>query len=209
MPELNLGFVHEYVPSTSGSPYTLLVLHGTGGDEHDLLPLGAQLGGGAAMLSPRGKSLENGMNRFFRRSAMGVFDLEDLKARTHELAGFVSSAAERYGFDPKKVIALGYSNGANIAASLLLLRPGVLAGAVLLRPMTPLIPEPLPSLDGVPVWLGGGRKDTMIPPAKTQELAELLALAGANVQTHWSQLGHELGQAELREAHCWLGNLLA
>lgn len=208
MPEQSLGFIHEFVRSTNGSPYTLLLLHGTGGDERDLLELGTHLSGGCSMLSPRGKSPENGMNRFFRRTAMGVFDVEDLKFRTHELADFVTAAAEHYQFDPAKVIALGYSNGANIAAALLLLRPGTLAGAVLLRPMTPLIPDPLPELKVVPVWLGGGRLDTMIPPAKTQELAEVLSLAGADVQTHWSQLGHEVGQEELGDAKRWLSNLI-
>ena len=166
-------FVHQYVPPVGKSPYTLLLLHGTGGDEHDLLGLGQQLGNGAALLSPRGK-VENGMPRFFRRLAMGVFDIEDLKYRTRELAEFVKQAARHYGFDPQKVKALGYSNGANIAAGLLLLRPEVLSGAVLLRPMVPLVPDQLPDLKDVPVFIAAGRKDPIVRPEQTAKLAELL-----------------------------------
>src|SRR4026209_2924110 len=129
-------FIHDCVPGSSSR--TLLLLHGTGGNERDLIPLGRELDPNASLLSPRGKILENGMPRFFRRLAEGVFDLEDLKARTHELADFVLAAAREYGFDAGRVFAAGYSNGANIAASSLLLRPGMLAGAVLLRPMVPL-----------------------------------------------------------------------
>ena len=204
MPKSAVEFTHIFVPAKSESTYTLLLLHGTGGDERDLLPLGAELGGGAAMLSPRGKSLENGMPRFFRRLAMGVFDIEDLKTRTHELADFVTEAADRYGFDRSKVIAAGYSNGANIAASLLLLRPEALAGAILLRPMVPLVPDRAPVLNGVPVWIGGGMRDPIVTPESTRELAELLGRSGAAVEVHWSAGGHELGAAELQAAKTWL-----
>src|SRR5437588_9417037 len=151
---LQPDFIHEFVPGSSER--TLLLLHGTGGNERDLIPLGHELDPGAALLSPRGKVLEHGMPRFFRRLAEGVFDLEDLTRRTHELADFVADAATRYGFDPRNVIAVGFSNGANIAASLLLLRPETLAAAVLFRPMIPLVPETLPDLSRVPVFIAAG-----------------------------------------------------
>src|ERR1700736_2584618 len=186
-----LDFKHVYIPGDAKSPWTLLLLHGTGGDERDLLPLGARIAPGAALLSPRGKVLEHGMPRFFRRIAMGVFDLEDLKFRTQELAGFVADAAEHYGFDRKRVLALGYSNGANIAASLMLLRPEVLAGAILLRPMVPLTPEHTPNLTGVRVFAAAGEHDSIVPPKDTEQLAEMLTAAGAEVEVHWTPGGHE------------------
>src|ERR671920_1283811 len=142
------GFVHRFDPAKEPGAPTLLLLHGTGGDENDLLPLGRMLDERAALLSPRGKVLENGMPRFFRRLAMGVFDQEDLVNRTHELAEFVTASASEYGFDPGRVFAVGFSNGANIAASLLLLHPSLLAGAVLLRPMVPFEPDTPPGLSG-------------------------------------------------------------
>src|SRR5438270_12484205 len=141
-----LGFVHRYIPAQVISKSTLLMLHGTGGNEDDMLELGRMLAPGMAMLSPRGKILENGMPRFFRRLAEGVFDIEDLQRRTHELADFVEAASAIYGFDARNVIAVGFSNGANIAASMLLLRPAVLSAAVLFHPMVPFIPETLPDL---------------------------------------------------------------
>ena len=207
MPEL-LGFTHEYVPAADGAPpYTLLLLHGTGGDERDLLPLGKQAAPGARLLSPRGRVLEQGMPRFFRRLAPGVFDLKDLEVRTHELADFVTGAAAHYGFDPGTVIALGYSNGANIAASLLLLRPGTLAGAALLRPMVPLVARELPRLDGTPVLLAGGRRDPIVPPEETARLADLLEECGAQVTTRWAPRGHDLGAEELTDVESWLGGV--
>src|SRR5213594_2930396 len=124
---MELGFTHRYLPASNPAvKTTLLVLHGTGGDESDLIPLGGLLAPGAAILSPRGKVLENGMTRFFRRLAEGVFDVEDVKLRARELAAFIEEAAERYQFDVANVAAAGYSNGANIAAAVLLLRPGLL-----------------------------------------------------------------------------------
>ena len=197
------SFIHQYVPPRGDSRDTLLLLHGTGGDERDLLELGAELGQGAGLLSPRGKVLENGMPRFFRRLAMGVFDVEDLKYRTHELAQFVKTAAKHYGFDAGRVTALGYSNGANIAASLLLLHPDVLAGAVLLRPMVPLIPDRLPDLENVPVFLAAGKRDPIVRPEQTAKLAELLREAGADVDLEWSAGGHELTPGELTLAKRW------
>lgn len=201
MPEL--GFIHRFVPAP-GTTRTLLLLHGTGANEDDLLGLGARLDPSANLLSPRGKVLENGMPRFFQRLAMGVFDLEDLRLRTAELADFVAAASNTYGFDPRHVTAVGYSNGANIAASLLLLRPDVLQGAVLLRPMVPLIPEKAPELLGVDVFLSAGRLDPIVRPEETERLADLLQQYGASVTLQWSPQGHELTQSEIEQARHWL-----
>ncbi|MGB3682874.1 MAG: alpha/beta hydrolase [Rubrobacteraceae bacterium] len=197
-----LGFVHRYVPGKED--LTLLLLHGTGGDENDLIPLGRELAPGAGVLSPRGKVSEHGAPRFFRRLAEGVFDLEDLAFRTHELAGFVENAAEEYGFDPAKLIAAGYSNGANIAASLILLHPGLLRAAVLLRSMVPLEPEVTPDLSGMPVFMAAGTRDQMIPPDNTERLAGILREAGAEVDLRWRDIGHPLAYEEVEEARDWL-----
>src|SRR5436305_14932769 len=154
-------FIHEFVPGSSDR--TLLLLHGTGGNEHDLIPLGRELDPNAALLSLRGKVLENGMPRFFRRLAEGVFDLEDLQKRTQELADFVAAAADRYDIDNNNIIAVGYSNGANIAASVLLLRPEALCSAILFRAMVPLELENRPELANVRVWIGAGNHDPTSP----------------------------------------------
>lgn len=190
-----LGFEHRFIPGGSGR--TVLLLHGTGGDENDLLPLGEQLAPDANLLSPRGKVLEGGMPRFFRRLAMGVFDEADLKFRAHELMDFVDLAAKEYGFDRANVTALGYSNGANIAAAVLLLRPGALRAAGLLHAMVPFEPEELPDLTGTSVLLTGGRRDAMIPAPQTERLAQLLTEAGADLTLAWQPGGHELTPAEL------------
>jgi predicted esterase len=201
-----LGFPHVFKPAqTAGAP-TLLFLHGTGGDEHDMLPLGG-LAPGAALLSPRGKVLEHGMPRFFRRLAEGVFDLEDLKFRANELADFVGAAAARYGFDPARVIALGYSNGANIASAIMLLRPGVLRRGVLLRAMVPLEPEPLPFIDGTRVLISNGRMDPIVSPDETERLAKLLQRAGADVEVHWQPAGHQLMPGDFAVAKTWLQSI--
>jgi predicted esterase len=200
-----LDFTHEFVPGDSER--TLLLLHGTGGNEHDLIPLGHELDPAAALLSPRGKVLENGMPRFFRRLAEGVFDLEDLKERTHELANFVAAAAAHYGLAADKIVAVGYSNGANIAASMLLLRPETLCAAVLFRPMVPLLPENLPDLSAVRVWIGGGNHDPIIPASETRHLIELLRAAQARVTVHFSDAGHGLTKAEFALARAWLAEL--
>ena len=202
------GFVHRFDPAKEPGAPTLILLHGTGGDENDLLPLGRMLDERAALLSPRGKVLENGMPRFFRRLSMGVFDEEDLVNRTHELASFVEEAASEYGLDPKRLFAVGFSNGANIAASLLLLHPGLLAGAVLLRAMTPFELETLPDLSGTPVYLAAGRSDQMIPPESTEHLAELLRGAGAEVTLDWQPGGHGIGRAEVEAARAWLAGVI-
>lgn len=196
------GFTHVFA-SGRGDSRTLLLLHGTGGDEHDLIPLGQALAPGAGLLSPRGQILENGMSRFFRRRADGVFDTDDLIDRTHRLADFVIAARERHGLGDS-MTAIGFSNGANVAASMLLLRPEVLTGAVLLRAMVPLEPSELPDLSGVPVLIAGGRADTMIPPHHTERLAEMLSAAHAQVTVHWSSAGHGLDAADLDAARAWV-----
>jgi predicted esterase len=196
-------FIHEFVPGNS--PRTLLLLHGTGGNERDLIPLGRELDPNAALLSPRGKVLENGMPRFFRRLAEGVFDLEDLKQRTNELADFVTAAAQHYGFATDQVVAVGYSNGANIAASMLLLRPEVLSAAVLLRAMVPLIPDKLPDLSSVHIWIGAGDQDPIVPPSETRRLADLLRNGGADVTIRFAKAGHGLTNGDLEAARQWLG----
>jgi phospholipase/carboxylesterase len=195
-------FIHEFVPGKSDR--TLLLLHGTGGNERDLIPLGRELDPNASLLSPRGKVLENGMPRFFRRIAEGVFDLEDLKNRTNELADFVAEAAQHYGFAANKVVAVGYSNGANIAASMLLLRPEILSAAILFRAMVPLAPDTQPNLSDVRVWIGAGTNDPIIPPSETKRLAELLRRAGADVTIRFAMAGHGLTNDDLEAARHWL-----
>ncbi|MDQ3956895.1 MAG: dienelactone hydrolase family protein [Actinomycetota bacterium] len=199
----DLGFVHRFEPGDDD--LTLLLLHGTGADENDLVPLGRVVAPSAALLSPRGKVLENGMPRFFRRLAMGVFDEEDLKLRTHELAAFVRAAAEAYGRDPQRIVALGYSNGANIGGSLLLLEPGLLAGAALLHAMVPFRLQTLPDLTGTSVIVTGGHRDPMIPADQTQELARMLTSAGAEVELLLGPGGHELAPPEVEKVAEWLG----
>ena len=198
-------FIHEFVPGSSSR--TLLLFHGTGGNERDLIALGRELDPNAALLSPRGKVLENGMPRFFRRLAEGVFDLEDLKYRTNELADFVAAAGEHYGFTSDNVVAVGYSNGANIAASMLLLRPEVMPAAILFRAMVPLVPNKLPELSSVHVWIGAGDQDPIIPPSEAQGLVELLRRAGADVTIRFFNAGHGLTNDDLEAARHWLGAL--
>jgi predicted esterase len=199
-----LAYVHVFRPAAKPGAPTLLLLHGTGGNEHDLLPLAEQLSPAAGVLSPRGNVLERGMPRFFRRLAEGVFDIEDLRRRTDELADFVTASAHQYGFAPQSVIAVGFSNGANIAASLLLLRPKVLAGAILFRAMVPLEPDVSAALTGTPVLLSNGRRDPIVPAAQVERLAALLHEAGANVTVAWQPAGHELTQSDITDARAWL-----
>ncbi len=201
---MNLSFTHVYHPPAAPGAPTLLMLHGTGGNEHDLLPLAGDLLPRAGVLSPRGKVLERGMPRFFRRLAEGVFDVEDLRQRTVELAAFIHEAAEHYKFDPLHVVAVGFSNGANIAASLLLLKPGVLHRAVLFRAMVPLVPDPLPTLPSTAVLISNGRIDPMVPAAETDRLAALLRSTGATVEVIWQQAGHQLVHDDIERARAWL-----
>lgn len=203
-----LGFIHRYVPppadSERASGTTLLLLHGTGGDEDNLISLGRTLLPGAALLSPRGKVNEGGALRFFRRIREGVFDQQDLATRTEELAKFVEDAAETYGLDPHGIVAVGFSNGANIAGSLLLRRPGLVKRAVLLAPMIPFEPDPVPDLSSTAVFIGAGRADQMVPAEQTERLVELLRASGADVTVHWENGGHAIAPAEIRAAQEWL-----
>lgn len=198
-------FIHEFVPGKSAR--TLLLLHGTGGNERDLISLGHELDPDASLLSPRGKTLENGMPRFFRRLAEGIFDLEDLRKRTDELADFVASAAKHYEIKNEKIVAVGYSNGANIAASMLLLRPETLSAAILFRAMVPLTPDKQPNLSSISVLISGGAFDQIVPGSETKALAELLRAAGADVEVRFLQAGHELTPQDVDLAREWLRDL--
>ena len=198
-------FIHEFVPGISER--ILLLLHGTGGNEHDLIPLGRELDPNAALLSPRGKVLENGMPRFFRRLAEGVFDTEDLKKRTNELADFVAAAAKHYKLAADQIVAVGYSNGANIAASILLLRPEILHAAILFRAMVPLVPDSLPDLSSVRVWIGAGDQDPIVPASEAQHLTKLFRDAGADVTIRFANASHALTNDDVTTARDWLEKL--
>jgi phospholipase/carboxylesterase len=199
------AFVHRFVPAQDAQAPTLLLLHGTGGSETDLLSVGPMLIPGAALLSPRGRVLEHGVEtRFFRRLAEGVFDVEDLRYRTHELADFVRAASEEYHFDPTRVVAVGYSNGANIAASMFLLRPEILKGALLLRPMVPFVPEQAPDLSEKAIFISSGRNDPIVPSALPTQLEQILQQAGAQVTLNWQNGGHALSHEDIREGRLWL-----
>lgn len=200
----SLSFTHRFVPAQAGNTRTLLLLHGTGGNEDSLLPLGRALAPGSALLSPRGQVLEQGMPRFFRRFAEGVFDVADLKTRTHDLAGFIRAAAREFRLDPVGITAVGFSNGANIAASLLLLHPGLVRSAILFRAMLPFEPESLPALGSTRVRLGAGRHDPIIAPENVARLAQLLEQSGASVTLDWQEAGHQLAPGEVEAAAAWL-----
>jgi phospholipase/carboxylesterase len=180
----------------------LLLLHGTGGDENDLVPLGARMAPGSALLSPRGKVREKGMPRFFRRLAEGVFDLDDLTARTYELGDFVDKARAAYALE--RPIAVGFSNGANIASALMLLRPLALAGAVLMRGTVPFLPEQPPNLRGVPVLILAGSDDPLVSADNREALVKLLKEAGANVSASVIEAGHGLTPQDIALATRWL-----
>lgn len=201
----DLGFIHSFTPGRSDAAQpTLLLLHGTGGDEKDLLSLGRELWPGASLLSPRGKVLENGMPRFFRRIAEGVFDVNDFKFRTEELAKFIDAASKRYGFSPKKLIAVGYSNGANIAASLILQHPHYLAAAVLFRAMMPYQPDIVRNFSHLSIFMGAGERDPIVPRNQVEELSAIFTGGGADVELFWHRGGHELGEDDVEAAITWL-----
>ena len=197
----NLSHIHRFEPG-SATTAPLLLLHGTGGNETDLLPLGQTIGPGRALLSPRGKVLENGMPRFFRRLAEGVFDEDDVKKRAHELADFITEARDAYGIATP--IAVGFSNGANIAAALLLLRPEALVGAILFRAMVPMAKPPEADLSGKAVVIVSGASDPIIPIESARTLADMLRAAKAMVQHETLPTGHGLAQGDLVIATEWL-----
>ena len=197
-----LSFTHRFEPGADPARPPLLLLHGTGGDEDDLVPLGRTVAPGAALISPRGKVLENGMPRFFRRLAEGVFDEADVRRRAQELADFIAEARGAYGLGAP--IALGFSNGANIAAALLVLRPEALAGAALIRAMAPLAEPPAAELGGKPILILSGAMDPMVPAANAARLAATLERAGARVRHETLPTGHGLSQADVNIVHDWL-----
>jgi phospholipase/carboxylesterase len=213
-------FVNSFYPYTNSSnnnnkkeydetnkKLTLVLLHGTGGNEEDLIFLGKELEPNASILSPRGKVLENGMPRFFKRLAEGVFDIEDLKLRTHELADFIQKCSLHYKFDLKQTIVVGFSNGANIAASILLLRPDILQGAILFRAMVPLIPdEPLPNLSSKKILLSAGLNDPIVAKTETENLFRLFQKTNADITLKWQHSSHNLIQDDLIIAKDWILN---
>ena len=196
--------VHVWQPGAPGAARTLLLLHGTGGDERDLLPLAGVLDPGANVLSPRGNVLENGAPRFFRRHAPGVLDLDDLARRTRDLAAFVRDASRRHGFPLEGVTAVGFSNGANVAASLLFEEPDVLRDAILIRAMLPYRPKEPPRVAGKRVLLLAGERDPYSRRDVTEELASILRSGGAQVETHYAPAGHELVREDVDEALRWM-----
>lgn len=207
-PTATPGFEHVHLPGGNG--WTLLLLHGTGGDEHQLVDLGRQIAPDAALLSPRGKVLEDGVTRrFFRRKSITDLDVEDLKARADELAAFVRAATAMYGLDPARIIAAGYSNGANIGVGLLVRHPGLLRGAVLWRPTLPYEPEQTPSLAGTDVLVATGAGDPYVPAGRAERLAEVLRAGGAAVTWHERDTGHALAKADFDDAAAWLAGVMA
>jgi phospholipase/carboxylesterase len=198
-------FIHRFEPATSAGSPPLLLLHGTGGDENDLLGLGKMISPGSALLSPRGRVLEHGMPRFFRRLAEGVFDEDDVRRRALELGDFVADARQQYGIAAP--VAVGFSNGANIAAALLLLKPDVLAGAILLRAMVPLSDPPKAELGAKPILLLSGQADPIVPASNSAKLAALLSEAGARVDHKVLPVGHQLSQADVTLARNWIGSV--
>ena len=207
MKKTELDFIHRFIPASSKAKQTdltLLLLHGTGGNEEDLIPLGKELASNASILSVRGKVLENGMPRFFRRIKEGVFDLDDLNLRTNELADFILNSSSIYEFDPERIIAVGFSNGANIGASLLLGRPEVLTGAILFRAMVPFIPKVLPDLSKKLILLSEGMHDPIVSKGEAENLLRLFTKARADATLEWQDSGHILVQQDIVASRRWL-----
>jgi phospholipase/carboxylesterase len=201
----DLGFIHRFLPAEDSSQgETLVVLHGTGGDENDLIGIGQAIAPGAAIVSPRGNVLEAGAPRFFKRLAEGVFDPKEVRSRAEELARFIRGAVITYRLDPARVFALGYSNGANIASTVMLVEPGILQGAILFRPMLVYEPSEKSDLTGSAVFISAGRMDPIVPVASVERLAELFASTHAEVTLKWQLAGHSLVPSEVREAADWL-----
>lgn len=199
------GFIHVFVPGTGKR--TIVLLHGTGGDENSLLSLGRRVDRSASLLGVRGRVLERGLPRFFRRFADNVFDVEDVKFRANELADFIERASSDHGFSLGSVVVLGYSNGANVGAALLLLRPAVTASAILFRPMLPLNPESLPDLSGKHVFMSAGDHDGLIPEQSTRDLERTLKAAGAQVTMNREKADHGLTSSDIEKAAAWLDTL--
>ncbi|MEA0552610.1 alpha/beta hydrolase [Lysinibacillus irui] len=200
---------HIFYKGTDETKPTLLLLHGTGGNEESLIGLAKEIDETANILSVRGNVLEHGMPRFFRRLAEGVFDIEDLIFRTKELYGFLQEAAQQYGFDRQRIVAIGYSNGANIAASLLFHYDDALAGAILHHPMVPRRGIELPQLSSIPVFIGAGTNDPMCTAQESEDLETLLTSAGAKVTTKWFDFGHQLTIPEVHAAKEWYNSIYA
>lgn len=201
----DLGFIHRVLPAEdSAAGETLLVLHGTGGDENDLIGIGQAIAPGAAILSPRGNVSENGAPRFFKRLAEGVFDPMEVRQRGEELARFIRGAISKYSLDAGRIYALGYSNGANIASTVMFIDPGLLQGAILFRPMLVFEPEQQKDLSGSSVFISAGRMDPIVPVASVERLVELFEVAHAEVTIKWQLAGHNLAPSEVREAAEWL-----
>jgi len=201
----DLGFIHRFLPAeNSANGETLVVLHGTGGDENDLIGIGQAIAPGAAILSPRGNVLENGAPRFFRRLAEGVFDPKEVRSRAEELARFIRAAVITYRLDPTRVFALGYSNGANVASTVMFVEPGILQGAILFRPMLVYEPTDKKDLSGSAVFISAGRMDPIVPTASVERLVKLFELAHAEVTLKWQLVGHNLVPSEVSEAANWL-----
>jgi len=201
----DLGFIHRFLPAeNSANGETLVVLHGTGGDENDLIGIGQAIAPGAAILSPRGNVLENGAPRFFRRLAEGVFDPKEVRSRAEELARFIRAAVITYRLDPTRVFALGYSNGANVASTVMFVEPGILQGAILFRPMLVYEPTDKKDLSGSAVFISAGRMDPVVPTASVERLVKLFELAHAEVTLKWQLVGHNLVPSEVSEAANWL-----
>jgi phospholipase/carboxylesterase len=201
----DLGFIHRFVPAgEAASGETLIVLHGTGGNENDLIGIGQAIAPGAAILSPRGNVSENGAARFFKRLAEGVFDPKEVRSRAEELARFIRAAIVKYGLDVTRVYTLGYSNGANIASTVMFIEPDLLQGAILFRPMLVFEPEEKSDLSGSSVFISAGRMDPIVPVSSVERLVELFEASRAEVTLKWQLTGHSLAPSEVREAAGWL-----
>lgn len=198
----DLGFIHRFVPGEESGD-TLLVLHGTGGDENDLIGIGQAIAPGAAILSPRGNVLENGAPRFFKRVAEGVFDPKEVRSRAEELARFIRAAAVTYRVEPSRIFAFGYSNGANVASTVMLIEPGVLQGSILFRPMVVYEPPDKTDLRGSSIFISAGRLDSIVPTDSVEQLAEMFRSRNADVTLKWQISGHNLVPSEVREAAEW------
>ena len=197
-------FDHRFVQASNPTAPALLLLHGTGGDENTLLPLGSAIAPGAALLSPRGKILDHGMSSYFRRLPKGVIDQQDLDLRTSELLHFVTTACRTYSLQKQRLVVVGFTNGAVLAASLLLCYPEAAAGAILIRGMAPFLPEPMPDLHRKPVLLLCGLDDPIVQTDEAEELANILRSANAGLTMHWEEAGNTLAQGDVLMAFDWL-----